>query len=187
MSHRNRRITVDVPVFGQEEAQCGVASLKSVLWSFGDRISARRLARLSHASEEGVNHRPLVAAARHRGFNVLARDRGSIADLRRLLDQGSPVVVGWWSMDQGDRHFDPRWTLPERRELDCGHYSVVSGIDGRRIRLMDPQWEQPGGRGPWRVVGQRWMSLADFSRVWYDTDTDDYHKVERWYMVVRPD
>jgi hypothetical protein len=48
--------------------------------------------------------------------------------------------------------------------------------------MMDPQWEVHRGR--LRIMGRRWMPISRFRRVWYDTDTDAYRKVERWYMVV---
>lgn len=179
---RSSAIRVDVPVFGQEEAQCGVASLKSVLWFLGHRVSAGRLARFSGAGSDGIDHGPLVRAARKRGFAVFSRANGSIADLRRFLKHGHPVIVGWWSQDKGDLPFDPGWSLAERRKRDCGHYSVVCGIDKTRVLLMDPQWEERGGR--LKIVGRRWMPTRHFRRVWYDTNTDRYTRVDRWFMVV---
>ncbi len=175
-------IVLDVPVFGQREAECGNTSLKAVLWHLGRRVSAAELARLAGADRDGINHAGLVAAAGRAGAAVFERAGGSLAELRWFLGRGHPVIVGWWSLDPGDHHFDPAWSLAERRQRDCGHFSVVIGIDTTRLLLMDPQWERRGGR--WRVVGRRWMPHATFRRAWYDTDTDAYQRVVRWYLVA---
>lgn len=177
-----RRIDLRVPVFGQREAECGNTSLKSVMWHLGRRFSARALGRMAGMNDEGTNHVGLVEAARRAGASVYERERGSIAELRWFLARGHPAIIGWWTMGEGDQHFDPRWTLAQRRELDCGHFSVVSGIDATRVLLMDPQWVPKGNR--LCVLGRVWMPISELQRVWYDTDTDAYTKVERWYMVA---
>jgi hypothetical protein len=175
-------IKLDVPVFGQREAECGNASLKAVLWFLGRRVSAAHLARVAGTTPDGIDHAALVEAARGFGTSVFSRASGSITELRWFLTRGHPLIVGWWSQDPGDAHHNPAWSLPERRARDCGHYSVICGIDATRVLMMDPQWEMHRGR--LRIMGRRWMPISRFRRVWYDTDTDAYRKVERWYMVV---
>lgn len=175
-------IDLQVPVFGQHEAECGNASLKAVLWFLGRRVSATYLTRLGNATPEGMDHAALVESAQECGASVFSRARGSITELRWFLTRGYAPIVGWWSRDDGDAHFNPAWPLAERRARDCGHYSVISGMDATRVLIMDPQWEE--GRGRLRILGRRWMPISHFRRVWYDTDTDAYRKVERWYMVV---
>ena len=179
---RGEKIVLPVPVFTQRDAECGNTSLKSVLWHLGRRVSAARLGRLAGLTDEGINHAGLVAAARRSGAAVFERTGGSLAELRWFLGRGHPVLVGWWTMGDGDVHFDPAWSTAERRARDCGHFSVVSGIDAARVQLVDPQAELRGGR--LRVVGRVWMPQATFRRVWYDTDGDRYRKVERWYLVA---
>lgn len=181
----SRMIDLKVPVFGQREAECGNASLKSVLWYLGRRVSAAYLSGLGRATPEGMDHAALIGAAHDCEASVFARAPGSIAELRWFLTRGYPLIVGWWSRDPGDAHFNPAWRLAERRERDCGHYSVIAGMDGSRVLMMDPQWEEHNGR--LRILGRRWMPIDEFSRVWYDTDTEAYRKVERWYMVVHLD
>jgi hypothetical protein len=177
-----RRIDLRVPVFAQRKAECGNTSLKSVLWFLGQRISARHLRDLAGVTDDGVDHAPLVTAARRAGAAVFERSGGTMAELHWFLSQGLPPVIGWWSQDPGDAAFDPRWSLSERRARDCGHYSVVSGIDRRRILLMDPQWRMRGSQR--RVVGRQWLRIEDLDRAWYDTDTPAFLRVDRWYMVV---
>jgi ABC-type bacteriocin/lantibiotic exporter with double-glycine peptidase domain len=166
------KLVLDVPVFHQREAECGNTSLKSVFWHLGSRLSAARLKVLARCNDEGTNHDGMIAAAQAGGFAVEASDGGTVGRLRAFLRRGHPVIVGWWAMEAGDRHFRSSWTTDERRARDCGHYSVVCGLDAHRLRLMDPS------------AGLRWMPIRDFLRVWYDTDTDDYVLVKRWYLVA---
>jgi ABC-type bacteriocin/lantibiotic exporter with double-glycine peptidase domain len=181
----NPRIDLHVPVFGQRDAECGNTSLKAVLWFLGKPVSARQLGVLAGTTQDGTDHAGLVKAARRAGAAVFERSSGTVAELRWFLAKDLPVIVGWWSQDAGDVNFDARWSLAERRARDCGHFSVISGIDGGRVLLMDPQWTVRRRRS--RVVGRRWMSIRDFRRVWYDTDTARYARVARWYMVVHRD
>ena len=129
---------------------------------------------------------PLAQGAAKTGAHVFMKSEGAINELRRFLEQGYPILIGWWSLEPGYTHFDPKWNLTERMEGDCGHYSVVYHISKEYVWLMDPQqfkhWE-----GETVYGGFRRMRIKDFLKVWYDTDTDDYRKVERWYMVVNYD
>lgn len=166
------KLLLDVPVFHQREAECGNTSLKSVFWHLGSRQSAARLKLLARCNEDGTNHDGMIAAARAGGFEVEAGARGTVARIAAYLRRGHPIIVGWWAMEPGDSHFRASWTLEERRARDCGHYSVVCGLDAQRVRLMDPS------------AGMRWMPIREFERVWYDTDGDGYVLVRRWYMVA---
>ena len=181
----NAVASLEVPVFGQRDAECGNTSLKAVLWFHGARLSARELGRLVGVSDEGTDHVGLVRGATAAGANVFERTGGTLAELRWFAERGYPAIVGWWSRDRGDGHFDPRWTLQERRARDCGHFSVVTEVTERRVGLMDPQWHLRRRR--WRVIGRTSMSRADFLAVWYDTDTPRYERVDRWYLVVNLD
>ncbi len=178
-------IDLGVPAFTQRAAECGNTSLKSALWHLGRRVSAAELGRRAGLTEDGTDHAGLIAAARRSGAAVFARSGGSLAaslgELRWFLARRHPVLVGWWAHAEDEPHFDPAWSLAQRRARDAGHYSVVDAIDATRVGLMDPDPELRGGT--WRG-GRRWMSHAEFGRVWYDTDTSRYRLVERWYLVV---
>ncbi len=177
-----RPLVLDVPVFAQREAECGNTSLKAALWHLGRRFSAAHLGRLAGLTPDGIDHGGLIDAARRAGAAVYARADGSLADLRWFVGRGLPVLVGWWSMGPDDAPFDPRWSRPERRARDCGHYSVIAGSDGPRLLLVDPQWTSARGRP--RVVGRRWVAARQFDAVWYDTDGPGYRPVRRWLMVA---
>jgi ABC-type bacteriocin/lantibiotic exporter with double-glycine peptidase domain len=162
-------------VFRQREAECGNTALKAVCWYHSVRISARRLAELAGASESGIDHAPLVRAARATGAGVFVRSGGTLAELSWFIRQGYPILVGWWSLEPGARHFDPAWTRAQRAENDRGHYSVVTGVTDRYVWLMDP------------LVGHRKLGHRAFLEAWYDTDGPRYRRVDRWYMVIHYD
>jgi hypothetical protein len=182
---RRRSIELDVRPFGQPEAQCGNTSLRTVCWYHGLRRhpTIRELARLAHATSDGIDHADLVRAACKIGATVFSKSGGKLAELRWFLDQGLPAIIGWWSMDAGDLPFDPRWTLAERRLRDCGHFSVVAGMTDHTVRIVDPQWHQQKN-GRLAVVGNVDVPRARFLGTWYDTDTSAFKLEKRWYMIV---
>lgn len=164
-----------VPVIRQRTSyECGNTALTSVLQYFGKHYSVDTLATLANTRTVGTDHGDMIAAAVKTGATVFARSGGgetALADVVELVSRGIPVIVGWWSMDNGP-HFDERWTLEERAARDSGHYSVVCGYTPSTLLLMDPD------NGPREFADEEWM------RVWYDTDTDAYERVTTWYMAL---
>jgi predicted double-glycine peptidase len=163
-------LTLRVDVVAQRNAyECGPASLAAVTGA-----SIDELARLARTTEHGTEHAGMIAAARAVGAVVMARANGTIAELAAHVAAGTPVIVGWWSRGPGDRHWNPTWTIAQRRRRDRGHYSVIHGVTPAVITMMDPE------------AGTRDMPTAAFLRHWYDTDTPRYVKIRRWYLVVGP-
>jgi len=159
-----------VPAFHQREAECGNTSLKAVCWFHGWRWSARRLGALARGTHDGIDHAGLVRAARATGGRVTAGS-GSLETLRESIARGLPVVVGWWD---GEPALDASRPLAERRALDCGHYSVITGVGATRVQMMDP------------LLGHTSMAIERFLPRWYDTDGPRYRRVDRWFLVPEP-
>ena len=173
-----RSILLPVRVFAQPEAQCGNTSLRMVCHYHRVPATIRELAKLARTHELGTDHCGLVDAAAKKGATVFSKANGTLAELRFFLERDLPVLIGWWSMEPEDLHFDETWTLPQRRAHDCGHYSVVCGITPRSVVIADPQQGDDG------VVGVVHRPTKEFLATWYDTDTDRYERVDRWYMVA---
>lgn len=170
-----------VPVLAQATGwECGNTSLAAVAQFFGRRESPVDFAKLAGTTVDGTDHGNMIAAARAIGGRVFAKSGGTIAELAASIAGGVPPIVGWWSMDEGDRDFDRRWSLVRRRRKDCGHYSVVKAVTDERVILMDPQ-EGPSGK----VWDDHAFRHDEWMRVWYDTDTSRYRRVDRWWMSVR--
>lgn len=192
--NKNRLVKSDnePPFFFQKDGVgCGTTSLKSVLWHHGKRLSRKRIDRICGLTEDGIDHEPLAVGATRIGANAFMKDEGTLSELRFFLEQGYPVIVGWWSYDEeeeaeGYGPFDPKWNLEEREEWDCGHYSVLFHMSEHYVWLMDPQLFTLHD-GTTVKGGERRMSIAEFLERWNDTDGSDYKPVQRWYLVVNFD
>lgn len=148
--------------FRQTPGLCGPASLKILLSYFEKNYSEKKLAQMSNASTKiGTLHGGLIEAAKKLGAEVMAQDKGTIAELKKYIyKEKLPVLIGWFD----DTPPDP-WD----------HFSVVYHITEKFIYLMDPQLDS----------GKRKMSLKKFLELWYDYDIDETKKIHRWYMVIK--
>ncbi len=132
-----------VKSFRQTTGYCGPASLKMVLEFFGVRRSEAALVKLSGATRpRGVEAAGLVRAAKKLGLKASVKNFATFEDIRKYLTRGIPVIVDWFSEDDG-------------------HYSVAVGLDRKYIYLQDPEWGRP-----------RRIDRQTFQRVWFDFPGD---------------
>lgn len=130
---------INLKPFRQTAGLCGPASLKMILEYYGISASESAIARAAGASrKKGASQEGLIKAAKYFGLKAFAKEKSSFEDLRRFIEKGKPVIVDWFSGDEG-------------------HYSVVVGIDKKDIFLMDPE-----------SAGIKRMSLEKFRRIWFD-------------------
>ena len=129
--------------YRQQSGYCGPASLKMALAYFGVNKSERELGQLSGCSKRwGTPGEGLLAAARKLGFEGEIIDQADINQLRAYIKKKIPVIVNWFSTDEG-------------------HYSVVVDVTQTHVVLQDPE------RGR-----RRSMPTALFKRVWFDFPGD---------------
>ncbi len=131
---------LNVKPYKQQPGFCGPASFAMVLNFFGVKAGEKQLAQLSGCTPaRGVGAHTLVSALRHFGMKGFVKDFATLADIRRyVLDRHIPVIVDWFSTDDG-------------------HYSVVVDITRTHITLQDPE-----------IGRTRTMDLPTFKRVWFD-------------------
>jgi len=108
--------------------------------------------------ENGTEPEALIKALRKLGFNTKGQQHGTWADLKKLIDADTPVLINWWS-DYG-------------APAD-GHYSVVYKMTDKTISMMDPE-----------LGGFRKMTKAKFMRQWYDFYRDG-SKNDKWYLYIK--
>lgn len=145
----------------QLPAMCGPTSLKIVLDYFEKKVPLKKLIKLTKANHSsGTKPENLVSAAKKLGFEVVAQKNSSIYEIKKFLLKNLPVIVDWFSRDEG-------------------HYSVVVGIDKNWLWLADPEF------GKIKKIRKE-----VFERVWFDFPGKKIRKSSdlllRWLMVVKP-
>lgn len=130
---------LNVKPFRQSAGFCGPACLKMVLEYYGIKKSEKELAELSKAKPHtGVSAEGLLKATKVLGLKGLAKDFSEIKDIKEHIDKKIPVIVDWFSINDG-------------------HYSVVVDVDKNNIYLQDPEL----GR-------IQTINLDTFKRIWFD-------------------
>ena len=158
---------IKIRLIGQKKGSCGAASLKMVFDYWGVSVSESEIAKIAGTSaENGTSIEGLTKAAEHFGFNATVKENASLDDLRNYIKQEIPVIVDWFSTDDG-------------------HYSVVVDIDKTHIILADSAIKRPFLYG-----NTRKMSCKIFLGVWFDYIGDYPEKREdmklRLMIVVTP-
>ncbi|NQU99432.1 MAG: C39 family peptidase [Parcubacteria group bacterium] len=114
---------IKLKLFKQSRGYCGPASLKMVLSSYGINKSEKYLAKLTKTSRtEGCYEKNIIEAAEKLGLNGYVKQKSSIRELRELVKKKVPVIVNWFSPEEG------------------GHYSVIVGFEKNKIILADPHF-----------------------------------------------
>jgi ABC-type bacteriocin/lantibiotic exporter with double-glycine peptidase domain len=126
--------------YRQKPCFCGPASLKMVLEYYGVDKTEDELGRMAKTTiEDGTRGRRILNAARKLGFHGFVRDHCGIDDLRRwVVDKKVPVIVNWFSTDEG-------------------HYSVCVEVTDKMVYLMDPE-----------IPGIKRFDHDTFLNVWFD-------------------
>lgn len=127
----------------QSSGFCGPSSLKMIAEYYGIQKTEKELGVLSKCTEEkGSTAENLLSAARKIGLNGFYKDDSSLSEIRKFISKGIPVIVDWFSINDG-------------------HYSVVAGIDKKFIYLQDPELGKINK-----------IALQTFNRVWFDFKGD---------------
>lgn len=134
----HQRSLLAVMPFRQTPGYCGPASVKMVLDFYGITMSELAIADAAGTSSAGTSAKGLIKAVRQFGYRAHIVDRASFAEMEHFLDQSIPVIVDWFSQDEG-------------------HYSVAVGLDDTNIYLQDPE-----------LAALRTLDRETFYRVWFD-------------------
>jgi ABC-type bacteriocin/lantibiotic exporter with double-glycine peptidase domain len=123
--------------------------------------SEEELAKLSKAHPHtGTRAKNIVLAAKKLGFKSFYKDSSSLKEIKKYLNKKIPVIVDWFSHDDG-------------------HYSVVAGMDKKFIYLQDPE-----------IGKINKIDLVTFQRVWFDFESTMLNKKQdifiRRLIVIQP-
>jgi ABC-type bacteriocin/lantibiotic exporter with double-glycine peptidase domain len=118
---------------------CGPASLKMILDFYGIEKSEAEIGKICRVREKGgMGILGFKRAAEKFGFKFLSKDKANFADISGFLQKNIPVIVDWFSGDDG-------------------HYSVAVRLDKKNIYLADPEFREI-----------KKMPKDIFQRVWFD-------------------
>lgn len=114
---------IKLNVFKQSRGYCGPACLKMVFGYYGIIKSERKLAELTKTTRDhGCWEDEMIKVAAKLGLQGYYKEKSSIKEVRQLVKSGIPVIVDWFSPEEG------------------GHYSVVVGFTKNKIRIADPHF-----------------------------------------------
>ncbi len=132
-----------VKPFRESPGYCGPASLHMVLGYFGIATTEQELAKLAKSlHRSGTSAEGLLTAAKKYGFQGKIKDKANFSDIQKWLDKKIPVIVDWFSENDG-------------------HYSVVISLTKHYIFIQDPE-----------IAGIRKIDCETFKREWFDFPGD---------------
>ncbi len=128
---------------------CGPASLKILLSYYGVEKNEKELAKLCGTKKDlGTDDEGIKRAAESLGFKVKIKNNSSFKDIERWLNKDVPVIINWFTRGRVDY---------TNADVSDGHYSVVCGLDDKKIYFQDPE-----------IGGMRKLDREDFMTVWFD-------------------
>ena len=150
---------IAVPHVRETPGYCGPSSLRAVLLYYGQDLSEKELAARMGEGPDGVTSEALVMVAQQFGYEAALYNDASFEDVQNWLSQGVPLIVDWFSDDDG-------------------HYSVLVGLDQFYVHLMDPQED-------FEYVA---MPREKFENLWFDFVETSNHKgmYQKQIIVVYP-
>ena len=118
--------------FKQSKGMCGAASMKMIMDYYGINRSEMHWAKLTAVKIDkktgkidrnfGCTENKMIDIAKTLGFKGLVKQHSSINELKKYIKKGIPVIVDWFSPEEG------------------GHFSVVVGFKSDYIILADPHF-----------------------------------------------
>ncbi len=121
---------------------------------FGTHYTSEQLYEIVRPNPDtGTRNKDMIKVAKKLGFSVYSKNKASIENIKKFLNQDLPVIVNFI----------------EPRGKEEGHYSLVVGITDREIIFNDPGYGQGFSMGiteflsRWRSEFepfQRWMMVV---------------------------
>jgi len=138
-----------------EKHSCGPVSLRMIFEHLGKTYSEEELIALCRAIPKlGTNHKNLIKGVKNEGFEYIEKNKGTVDEIMRFIDEGRPVIVNYYD------------TLSK-----SGHYAVVSGYDKKEkiIILADP-----------KKGNDHTLYWDEFEKIWHNRNNSS----KRWYLVI---
>jgi predicted double-glycine peptidase len=135
---------------------CGAAVMQSILAYYGeDWHEAALVEELGSDPEQGTDYRRMERFGREHGLTVAVNQHMTIADNRRGVAAGLPVVVAFQAWGDKPDSYNEGW--------DDGHYAIVVGLDATNLYFMDPS----------TVGNYTFIPIPEFEARWHDYYLDE--------------
>ena len=140
----------------QKKRMCGPASLEIVLKYYGGQEKQNELKKLLGSTYlHGTTNNSMVEVSKKLGFKVKFKINSSIGEIRKLISNGVPPIVGWFT--------------PE----GASHYSVVKGINKTHVFLVDPELNKT-----------RKFDIKNFEERWHDVNWDKMSYFRKLFLSL---
>jgi predicted double-glycine peptidase len=147
---------------------CGAKALQTVMAYYGVEAREDELMKAIGTGREGTPVSGMIAVAERHGFHVEAKDRWTLGQIKRFIDQGDPVIVllqAW-----ADRYMSiDDW----RNDYEDGHYAIMIGYAKGVLLFEDPA-----------SFRRTWLREREFLARWHDVDPRTNTKYDRFGMVL---
>lgn len=117
----NQRVQLSIELFQKSEGYCGPTALQTILAYYGMHQSEEEVAQLIGATHEnGCDPIDIIEGAKKAGFEVEYKQHSDLQELKKLVQNGTPVIVQWYSPEEG------------------GQYSVLFGYENNVLFITNP-------------------------------------------------
>ncbi len=162
--------TLNVPITRQTfDYDCGAKALQTLLAYYGTDIREDILLKeLQTSHVDGSSIESIVSFVKRKGFEVEARQKMTLQDITRSIDEDHPVLIllQAWT----DQHLTPeQW----RTTYSEGHYAIAIGYGRNRIIFEDPS-----------SIHRTWLSNREFLNRWHDADPQTGRKIQQFGLIL---
>lgn len=153
-------IKVAIPASKQPESYCGPSSLYAIAAAYG--IAPESVENIAKGAgttiENGTYYGKLAEYAKSLGFDVEVRQKITKEELKKILDEGAPVIISFQAWGDPADYYDDTDSFSTSLGYNInGHFAVVVGYDDEDcFYFMDPsQWDWISYL-PWSELDKRW-------------------------------
>lgn len=147
---------------------CGAQALQVLLAYYGVEIRGDKLMTALGTGPHGTPLSRMIAFSTSHGFQVVAGTGWTLGKVKRLVDEGHPVIVllqAW-----ADRFM----TIEDwRNNFEDRHYAIIIGYAQGVLLFEDPA-----------SFRRTWLREREFLARWHDRDPATGEVLERFGMVL---
>ena len=149
---------------------CGPASLRTIFYFYGIRVSEQELVNMADIGEEGTSEYQMRKLSHEYGFTFFGRANGRLKEVAKFIERGIPILICY--QDHGAANGEN------------GHYAVLTGVDKDWVEIADPANHQGTP-----VAHSKRMSKDNFLKRWFEDEVSGDGttlRVRHWFCIIKP-